>query len=49
MDNLKVLDRRVGDTSMKVEHIGLCFLVPHRALVVEFNYILHVLALPSLQ
>lgn len=40
---LKVLNRCLRDTTMKVEHIRLCLIVPHGRLVVQLHYVIHVL------
>lgn len=40
---LKVLHRCLRDTTMKVEHIRLCLIVPHGRLVVQLHNVVHVL------
>lgn len=46
MNNLEILDGRLSDSAVEVEHIGLCVVVPNRRLVVQFNHALCVLVLP---
>lgn len=35
--DLEVLDRRLGDAAVEVEHVGLSVIVPHRCLVVQLD------------
>lgn len=47
VDDLEILDRGLSDPAVKVEHVGLRIVVPHRRLVVKFNHTFCVLVLPS--
>ena len=39
---LKVFNRGLSDTTMKIQHIGLCIFIPDRGLVMQLNNISHV-------
>lgn len=46
VNDLEILDGGLSDSAVEVEHIGLCVIVPHGRLVVEFDHALCVLVLP---
>ena len=47
MDDLEILDRRLRDSAVEVEHVGLRVVVPHRGLVVQLDHALRALVLPA--
>lgn len=46
VDDLEILDGRLSDSAVEVEHVGLRVVVPHGRLVVELDHALCVLVLP---
>ena len=49
VDDLEVLDGRLGDAAVEVEHVGLRVVVPQRRLVVQLNQVLKATVLPLAQ
>lgn len=46
VNDLEVLDGGLSDPAVEIEHVGLCVIVPHRRLVVQFNDTFCALILP---
>ena len=47
MDDLEILDGRLRDSPVEVEHVGLGVVVPHRSLVVQLDHALRAFVLPA--
>jgi len=49
VDYLEVLDRRLSDAAVEVQHVGLGVVVPHGRLVVQLDQVVQRVALPPAQ
>lgn len=47
VDDLKILDRCLCDSTMEIKNIALCIVIPCRGFIVQFYQVVHVFTPPT--
>lgn len=47
MNDLKIFDRRLSDSTVKIQHVRLTVIVPCRSFIVQLYHIIHSFSTPT--